>query len=110
MANPTDKPAIEEKIENGEVKVQGGSVKVPMPEKTEKALKKKAKKNGTTSDKVAEEIIKENLNENKFEGFINPYGFLHLGKKLIEKFGAKVGEKTDVTIELQGDTLIIKRA
>lgn len=110
MVSPTDKPAIEEKISNGEVKVNGNRVKVPTTEKADKALKKKAKKDGTTPDKAAEEIIKENLNENKFEGFINPYGFLHLGKKLIEKFGAKVGEKTDVTIELQGDTLIIKRA
>jgi hypothetical protein len=108
---PTDSAVVNEKITKGEVTVEGKNVKVPINEKTEKALKKKAKKEGKTPDKAAEEIIKENLQPNKFEGFVNPYGFLHLSQKLREAWQIKDKEKTDVTIELQNDgSLIIRKA
>ena len=44
------------------------------------------------------------------EGFVNPWGFIHLNSKVAEAFGATKGQKTPITIDLQEGTLIIKKA
>jgi hypothetical protein len=41
---------------------------------------------------------------------VNAYGFIHLSNGVREAFGAKDGVKTPITIDLQGDALIIKKA
>jgi len=44
------------------------------------------------------------------EGFVNPWGFIHLNSKVAEAFGATKGQKTPITIDLQKGALIIKKA
>jgi hypothetical protein len=42
--------------------------------------------------------------------FINAYLFIRLSAKVGEAFGAEKGKKTPITIDLQGDALIIRKA
>jgi hypothetical protein len=44
------------------------------------------------------------------EGFVNPWGFIHLKKNVVEAFGATMGQKTAITIDLQEGTLVVKKA
>jgi len=44
------------------------------------------------------------------EGFVNPWGFIHLNSKVAEAFGATKVQKTPITIELQEGALVIKKA
>jgi hypothetical protein len=44
------------------------------------------------------------------EGFVNPWGFIHLSNGVATAFGANKGTKTAITIDLQDGALIVKKA
>jgi hypothetical protein len=44
------------------------------------------------------------------KGFINAYGFIHLPKSILSAFGLGKGDKTSITIDLQDNALIIRKA
>jgi len=100
--------------------------RVPVSEKAYAELEKKAKTGGKTPDQVASEIVieksaekskakrrrkaeKSEPNSGK-QPFVNKYGFLRLPKSLQEKFGIQPGRKTPVSITVEGDALIIRKA
>jgi hypothetical protein len=70
--------------------------KIPLPEKTYKALEKKAKAEGKTSDQKAAEIVEKKA-KSPFptDAEINPYGFLHFKKQWLDYLGWQIvkGEK-----------------
>ena len=87
--------------------------KIPLPEKTYKALEKKAKAEGKTPDQKAAEIIEKKAKEavqTTFEGNINKYGFLHFGKNLMETLGWKKGEDIAVRITKTDKGIAVERA
>ena len=44
------------------------------------------------------------------KAFVNPWGFIHLSKEVLEAFGVEKGKKTDVTIDMNEGSLIIRKA
>ena len=44
------------------------------------------------------------------EGFVNPYGFIHLSNGVAEAFGAKKDVKTTISIDFKEGNLIISKA
>jgi hypothetical protein len=43
------------------------------------------------------------------ETFVNAYGFIRLNAKVLEAFGAEKKKKTNVTIDLQDNALIVRK-
>jgi len=43
------------------------------------------------------------------EGFVNPYGFIHLSGKVAEAFGALKGTKTTISIDFKEGNMIISK-
>ena len=87
--------------------------KIPLPEKTYKALEKKAKAEGKTVNEKAAEIIEKKAKETEqttFEGKINKYGFLHFGKNLMETLGWQKGVDIGVKITKNDKGIIVERA
>jgi len=87
--------------------------KVPSPEKTYKALEKKAKAEHKTADEKATEIVQEKAKENEqttFEGKINKYGFLHIEKALYEALGWQKGLDIAVKITKTANGIAVERA
>jgi hypothetical protein len=87
--------------------------KIPLPEKTCKALEKKAKAEGKTPDQKAAEVIEKKAKETvqtTLEGKINKYGFLHFGKNLMETLGWKKGEDIAVKITKTDKGIAVERA
>jgi len=82
--------------------------KVPLPEKTYKALEKKAKAEGKTPDQKAAEIIEEKAKD-VFAAKINKYGFLHFGKDLMETLGWAKGEDIAVRITRTANGITVER-
>jgi len=70
--------------------------KISLPEKTYKALEKKAKAEGKTPDQKAAEIVEKKA-KSPFptDAEINPYGFLHFKKQWLDYLGWQIvkGEK-----------------
>jgi hypothetical protein len=83
--------------------------KVPLPEKTYKALEKKAKAEGKTPDQKAAEIIEQKAKD-VFEGKVNKYGFLHFSKDLMESLGWPKGEDIAVKITKTANGIAVERA
>jgi hypothetical protein len=69
--------------------------------KTENVESKKTKK-----EKKAKEPKTTNF---PVKAFVNKWGFIHLDKDIISAFGVNKGEKTSITIDIQGDSLIIQK-
>jgi hypothetical protein len=44
------------------------------------------------------------------KAFVNAYGFIHLSKQILAAVGLSKGNKTPITIDLQDDSLTIKKA
>jgi len=83
--------------------------KVPLPEKTYKALEKKAKIEGKTTDEKAAEIVEEKAKD-MFKGKINKYGFLHFGKEVMETLGWEKGVDIAVKITRTANGIAVERA
>jgi hypothetical protein len=83
--------------------------KIPLPEKTYKALEKKAKAEGKTADQKAAEIIEQKAKD-VFAGKINKYGFLHFSKDLMETLGWPKGEDIAVKITKTANGITVERA
>jgi len=83
--------------------------KIPLPEKTYKALEKKAKAEGKTPNQKAAEIIEQKAKD-VFEGKINKYGFLHVEKALYEALGWTKGEDIAVKITKTANGITVERA
>jgi hypothetical protein len=83
--------------------------KIPLPEKTYKALEKKAKAEGKTPNQKAAEIIEQKAKD-VFEGKINKYGFLHIEKALYEALGWTKGEDIAVKITKTANGITVERA
>ena len=66
--------------------------------------------NGEKSSKEKIATEKEPALAFPTEGFVNKWGFIHLKSKVAEAFGAIKGQKTPITIDLQEDALVIKKA
>jgi hypothetical protein len=87
--------------------------KIPLPEKTYKALEKNAKAEGKTPDEKAAEIIEKKAKEGEqatFEGKINKYGFLHIEKALYEALGWEKGVDIAVKITKTANGITVERA
>lgn len=87
--------------------------KIPLPEKTYKALEKKAKAEGKTPDQKAAEIVECKAGETEqttFEGKINKYGFVHIKKALYEALGWTKGEDIKVKITKTSNGIAVERA
>jgi hypothetical protein len=69
--------------------------------KVENSESKKTKK---------ERKIKEAKTTFPAKGFINAYLFIRLPAKVAEAFGAEKGKKTDISIDLQDNALIVRKA
>lgn len=70
--------------------------------KVENSESKKTKK---------EKKVKEPKTTNfPVKAFVNKWGFIHLSKEVIEAFGVGKDEKTPITIDLQDNALIIRKA
>jgi hypothetical protein len=83
--------------------------KIPLPEKTYKALEKKAKAEGKTPDEKAAEIVEAKAKD-VFEGKINKYGFLHINKELYEALSWTKGEDIAVKIAKTANGIAVERA
>jgi hypothetical protein len=83
--------------------------KIPLPEKTYKALEKKAKAEGKTPDQKAAEIIEQKAKD-VFEGKINKYGFLHFSKDLMETLGWEKGVDIAIVITKTDKGIRVERA
>jgi len=83
--------------------------KIPLPEKTYKALEKKAKAEGKTPDEKAAEIIEEKA-KGVFKAKINKYGFLHFSKDLMESLGWEKGVDLPVKITRTANGIAVERA
>jgi hypothetical protein len=83
--------------------------KIPLPEKTYKALEKKAKAEGKTPDEKAAEIVEEKA-KGVFKAKINKYGFLHFSKDLMETLGWAKGEDIAVKITKTANGIAVERA
>jgi len=83
--------------------------KIPLPEKTYKALEKKAKAEGKTANDKAAEIIEQKA-KGVFKGKINKYGFLHFSKDLMESLGWTKGEDIAVKITKTANGITVERA
>jgi len=83
--------------------------KIPLPEKTHKALENKARAEGKTPDQKAAEIVEEKVKD-VFEGKINKYGFLHFSKDLMESLGWTKGVDIAVKITRTADGIAVERA
>jgi hypothetical protein len=83
--------------------------KIPLPEKTYKALEKKAKAEGKTPDEKAAEIVEEKA-KGVFKAKINKYGFLHFSKDLMENLGWTKGEDIPVRITRTANGIAVERA
>jgi len=81
--------------------------KIPLPEKTYKALEKKAE--GKTPSQKAAEIVEQKAKD-VFEGKINKYGFLHFSKDLMESLGWTKGEDIAVKITRTANGIAVERA
>jgi hypothetical protein len=44
------------------------------------------------------------------KAFVNKWGFIHLDKDIISAFGVNKGEKTPITIDMQDNALIVRKA
>jgi hypothetical protein len=111
--------------------------KIPLKKEAYDKLEAQAKAVGKTPDELASEIVLEKATaetgepgENKPKAkrerklkaaqpvepnngkqpFVNAYGFVHLNSKLMTVIDAKKGKKTPIVIDVQGDTLMIKKA
>jgi len=110
--------------------------KIPLKKEVHDKLEVQAKAVGKTPDELASEIVLEKATaetgepakkerkgksaekktvqpvepNNGKQPFINAYGFVHLNPKLMTVIDAKKGKKTPIAIDVQGDTLIIKKA
>ncbi len=83
--------------------------KIPLPEKTYKALEKKTK--GKTPDQKAAEIVEEKTKpKSEFKAKINKYGFLHINKELYEALGWTKGEDIAVKITKTANGIAVERA
>jgi hypothetical protein len=84
--------------------------KIPLPEKTYKALEKKAKAEGKTPDEKAAEIVEEKAKpKSEFKAKINKYGFLHFSKDLMESLGWAKGEDIAVKITKTANGIAVER-
>lgn len=83
--------------------------KVPLPEKTYKALEKKAKAEGKTANEKAAEIIEQKAKD-VFAAKINKYGFLHFSKELYEALGWAKGVDIAVKITRTANGIAVERA
>ena len=106
--------------------------KIPLKKEVHDKVEAQAKAEGTTADELASEIVlqkatgesakKERKSKsvekktmqpvepnNGKQPFVNAYGFVHLNSKLMTVVGAEKGRKTPIVIDVQGDTLIIKK-
>jgi hypothetical protein len=83
--------------------------KVPLPEKTYKALERKAKAEGKTANEKAAEIIEQKAKD-VFAAKINKYGFLHFSKDLMETLGWPKGEDIAVKITRTANGIAVERA
>jgi hypothetical protein len=83
--------------------------KIPLPEKTYKALEKKAKAEGKTPDQKGAEIIEQKAKD-VFAAKINKYGFLHFSKDLMETLGWPKGEDIAVKITKTANGIAVERA
>jgi hypothetical protein len=81
--------------------------KIPLPEKTYKALEKKAE--GKTPDQKAAEIVEEKA-KGVFKAKINKYGFLHINKELYETLGWTKGVDIAVKITRTANGIAVERA
>ena len=110
--------------------------KIPLKKEDRDKIEAQAKVEGKTPDELASEIVLEKATvetgepakkerksksvekktvqpvepNNGKQPFINAYGFVHLNSKLMTVIGAEKGKKTPIVIDVQGDTLIIKKA
>jgi len=89
--------------------------KIPLPEKTYKALEKKAKAEGKTPDEKAAEIVeqKAKAKPEKSEVFpadakINDYGFLGFKKSWLEALGWKKGMALKIEKNADGSITLRK--
>ena len=83
--------------------------KIPLPEKTYKALEKKANAEGKTPDQKAAEIIEQKAKD-VFAAKINKYGFLHFSKDLMETLDWAKGEDIPVKITRTANGIAVERA
>jgi hypothetical protein len=83
--------------------------KIPLPEKTYKAMEKKAKAEGKTPDQKAAEIVEQKAKD-VFAAKINKYGFLHFSKDLMETLGWPKSEDIAVKITRTANGVQIERA
>jgi hypothetical protein len=87
--------------------------KIPLPEKTYKALEKKAKAESKTPDEKTAEIVEHKAKETEqatFEGKINKYGFLHIEKALYEALGWEKGVDIPIKIMRTANGIAVERA
>ena len=141
--SPIDGDKVKKKIRNGELKIEGkahkeieprpieesvpesvikaegkakADKKIPLPEKTYKALEKKAKAEGKTPDEKAAEIIEqkaklkpkpEKTSPFPADGRINDYNFLHFKTGWLKNLGwsngmaLKIEKNADGSITLR---------
>ena len=54
---------------------------------------------------------KPKVKEPKFpiEAFVNPLGFIYLSKEILSTFGVAKGQKTPITVDIQDNSLIIRK-
>lgn len=71
-----------------------------------------AKSENVESKKTKKERKSKEPKQTKFpvKSFVNPWGFVHLGKDVQSAFGVNKGEKTTVTIDMQENALIVRKA
>jgi len=43
------------------------------------------------------------------QAFVNAWGFIHLSKEAMGAFGVQKGRKTPITINIEGDALVIRK-
>jgi hypothetical protein len=82
--------------------------KIPLPEKTYKAMEKKAKAEVKTPNEKTAEIVDEKAKD-AFAAKINKYGFLHFSKELMETLGWAKGEDIKVKITKTANGIAVER-
>lgn len=99
---PTDAEAVKEKIENGEVNVQ--------KQKRQRRQRKPAE------EKPAEQKPVEQKPVFPSKAYVNPWGFVHLSRNVIEAFGVpqsgdekKPYAKTELSVDMQNGALVIRK-
>jgi hypothetical protein len=89
--------------------------KIPLPEKTYKALEKKAKAEGKTPDEKAAEIVEQKAKAKKTEtstfpadARINDYNFLHFKTGWLENLGWSKGMALKIEKNADGSVTLRK--